>query len=143
MRKFREGLRHTGEWFLVVVFLASSLDTAASPVLEGGPIAQIFGGEVALWIYTIAFAAVALCLAASKIWRKKRLHKHSLLAMYLLTLWTTILTMSLVGYNSEFWLSAIDDIIIGAIAAACWLAWKFKTEYVSRRQFRHAQHLRT
>lgn len=129
--KLYNALAHVGEWLLVVAFLIASVSelTYAEPVVEGF-IGILFSGPVTTVIYAVWFTLMAIGLAWSKIRKRKKLHKHSLMAMYLTTFYTISLSLA-IGPP----INVVDDIVIGVIAAACWMRWKFRTEYISPHQF--------
>lgn len=125
--RWLNAITRVGEWLLVVLFVGASVSelTYAEPAVEG-VLSFLFAGPVVSIIYAVWFALMAIALAYSKIRKRKRLHKHALMAMYLTTIYTIALSCAVgAGFG------IIDDVIIGLIAAACWMRWKFRTEYIS------------
>lgn len=123
---------HVGEWLLVVLFFVAALIEVTTPnPITNGVLGFLLSEPIILVIYATWFALMAFGLAYSKIRKKKRLHKYSLMAMYLTTIYTFVLALA-GGAGME---SLLDDVIIGIIAAACWMRWKLRTEYINPRKF--------
>jgi hypothetical protein len=133
MEKFKDGARHVGEFLLIGIFILAAIGevTTTEPVVQGA-LGVLFNGSVITWIYATWFVIMALALLASKILALQRLHKFTLMCMYLTTIYTVSLSLAIFGFDGS---AVIDDAIIGATAAACWLRWKFKTEYVDWNEF--------
>lgn len=132
MRKFKDYLAHFLEWALVALFALGSIQTIGAPPLTGeGFLVVWLGGEAALIVYGVWFGAIAVWLALSKIFRWKQAHKNALAAIYLTTIYTFSLAWAIFGLD---W-SLIDDVVVGVVAAALWLRWKLKTEYIDPNQF--------
>lgn len=130
--KWLNAVAHVGEWMLIVLFFVAALIEVTTPnPVTSGVLGFLLSEPIILVIYATWFALMAFGLAYSKIRKKKKLHKHSLMAMYLTTIYTAVLSVAAgVGL-----VAIIDDIIIGLIAAACWMRWKFRTEYIGPKQF--------
>lgn len=133
MEKFKDGLRHVGEYLLILVYLLAAVGevTSAEPVTQG-VLGWLFSDPMIAWIYASWFVIMSLTLLASKIFKWTKVHKFTLAAMYLTTVYTISLSVALFGLEGA---AIVDDGIIGATAAACWLRWKFKTEYVHPEDF--------
>jgi hypothetical protein len=132
MEKFKDGLRHFGEFGLIFIWIVAAIgEVSAAEPATSGVLGYLFSDPHIAWIYAVWFVLMALALLASKIWHWQRIHKYALMAMYLTTIYTVSLALALFGTGG----AVIDDAIIGAVAAACWLRWKFKTEYVDWEEF--------
>lgn len=133
MNKFLNRGQELVEWLLGTIFLLGGISTATAPPLTAtGALTAIFGGPVALAIYAVWFGLLGIGLLYCKIYRKKkRLHKNILMAMYLTTIYT--FTLSLAIYGLEW--SLIDDVVVGVLAAICWMRWTIRTEYLTADAF--------
>lgn len=133
MEKFKNAVAQVGEFALILVYIAAAIGevTSSEPITQG-VLGWLFSNHQITWVYAVWFIVMALALLASKIFKKRKLHKYALAAMYLTTVYTISLSLALFGLEGA---AIIDDGIIGAVAAACWLRWKFKTEYINPKQF--------
>lgn len=119
------------EYLISLVFINSGIQLFFLPDIVGNGPLFILGHHIALIIYALWFIFWALVLVYTKIFKKRKWHSRTLLILYLTALYTAMLTIAIVG-----WVDAIDDIFVALILAACWLRWKFKTEYLSPNYFR-------
>lgn len=127
MTKWRDRAFSLVEYLIIFAFGISSISLINSAPIDGdGFVVSIFGGRVALFVYMIWFAFLALTLLWAKLTKHRTWHRNVLMAIYLTCIYTAILTIHVFGFGE-----AIDDIVIGLLAGGCWLRWKFKTEYVS------------
>lgn len=116
------------EYLIALLFVYGGLSLIGRPPLEGeGAVTAIFGGELALYVYMVWFIALGLSLAVAKIFKMRRLHKNTLLGMYLTTIYTAIIASLLLGFDI---LNIIDDLVVGLTTAGLWLRFKISTEYV-------------
>jgi hypothetical protein len=104
----------------VKVFVGSALIVAANPFVG------ILVGQTAVYFYGIFFFATGLSLLYSKFFKKKTMHKFTLATMYLTCVYVLILALVVLGPH----LGLINTIVAGILSAACWMHWKFKTEYI-------------
>lgn len=133
MKKWRDRAFSLVEYLLALVFVTSSFSLIGEDAVAGnGFVTHIFGGKIALFIYMIWFAFLGLGLVYAKLRKRRRLHRNILMAIYLTTIYTSILTYYLYGFAA-----IIDDIIVGVLAAVCWLRWKFKIEYTTYEALGH------
>jgi hypothetical protein len=132
MNRILDKVQNVVEYLLSIAFIIAALELiGADSLATHGVLSLIFGGHVALYIYMVWFFFIGVTLAYAKIKKKKKLHKHMLMAIYLTTIYTSILSMYVFGFG---WTEIIDDVILGALAAVCWMRWKFKTEYINPHQ---------
>lgn len=122
----------TSSWILVGVLVYASLYVVIVPIGVNGPVAQLVGPTAAEWFYFVLYLGHALALAYSKWKKKKKMRKHVLLSIYLVGLFTGILSISIAGFNL---LAQWDNLATAVIAAGCWLYWTFKTEYLDPSYF--------
>lgn len=119
------------EYFLAVVAVVAGTRTALGPSLDAAsPLAFIFGGEFAAIIYGALIVLSGLFLAFSKITKKRKLHRHALMAVYLAIILEGFVEFALFGLS----LGLLDEATLGLITAWLWIRWKFKTEYLSPKQ---------
>jgi hypothetical protein len=116
----------TLSWIIALSLLFSMIMLWVTPPSGLGPVAKLIGILGAQIFYSGLYGTEALVLAYSKLFRKKELRKKALMAIYLTALFTGILTFILGAPFSGF----IDNAILILITGACWLWWKFKTEYI-------------
>lgn len=132
MRKILDILQHALEYGLIVVWALAGLSEVIYPeTLPEGALAFLASSTVG-YVYAVLFIGMAMMLLYSKWFRKPKTHKHALMAMYLTTIYTIVLAVAIFGIGAAY---IGDDVVIGAVAAFCWLRWKFKTEYLTRDQF--------
>lgn len=103
----------------------------ANPISTPSPLYSFLVGEGAIVFYAIFFLATGLALLAAKFFKKKRLKSVSLVTMYLTCLYVFLLSILVLGPS---W-SLVQTVVVGVIAAACWLRWKFKTQYLNPKDF--------
>lgn len=137
MNRTPEILQHVAEFLIIIVLTLGGLTLFfADPINTGGPVARFFGTQIALYVYGGVFMFEGLGLLYSKFFRLKRMHKHILLAVYLTMIFVTILEWGLLGWT----LALIDQVVVGLLAAACWLRWKTITEYLSPKEIANLRH---
>jgi len=129
---FWDKIFSTTSWGLVFLLLFQALTLwTIFPPGPGGPIASAGGILVAKTFYTALYGSQAMLLAYSKWKRRKVMRKHVLMFIYLTGFFTSILTLTLAGWDVRL----IDNFVAAVVAAGCWLYWTFKTEYISYEQF--------
>lgn len=126
-------LFHIIEWFVSFVLVTNGLslifiEQGLSPA---GPLASIFGADLALVIYGVLFLALGLTLIASKVLRKKRLHTHTLFATYLTSVFIFFIEWIIVGWGAAL----IDTAVVSLLIAVAYLRWKFRTQYITNGEF--------
>jgi len=124
----------TASWVIVVALVVAVVSLLIQDPSGAGPVSRLLGVTAAKWFYIALYSAEALVLAYSKLWRRKELRKKALVAVYLTGLFTSILTLSIVGITPKI----IDNVVLAVVAGGCWLYWKFKTEYIDPRAFDHS-----
>lgn len=126
------------ESLIALLYIYGGISLIGMPPLQGeGLLVLVFGGQVALYFYMVWFTLLGVGLIYSKVRRKKKLHKHVLMAMYLTTIYTASLTIALFGFHL---VGIIDDIVIGTLTAWFWLRWKLLTEYINPKDFDRIRH---
>jgi hypothetical protein len=137
VRRVLDGFQAVVEYLLSFAFIISAIGLIGAPPLANhGVLSLIFGGHVALYVYMVWFFFIGFGLIYAKLARKKKLHKYMLMVIYLTTIYTSILSLTVLGFA---WTEIIDDVIIGVLAAWFWLRWKFKTEYIDPKDFSSAK----
>lgn len=121
----------TASWFIVFALIYSAVSVMFDVPSAKGPVAQAIGILGAQIFYAALYVGEAVSLAYSKIWKRSRWRKNTLLVTYLTGFFTSVLIITIAGWNSAL----IDNLAISAAAAGCWLYWTFKTEYFSTEQF--------
>lgn len=134
-KKWIDKTQSVVEYLVALPFLLGAAQLPFTDPLGTQGFLVFFGGRIALLLYALWFAFIALGLIYAKVRKKPRAHKNFLLAIYLTTIYTSILTWYVAGF-----LAIIDDMVIGVLAAVCWLRWKFKTEYVDVAEYYEARH---
>lgn len=115
----------TASWIIVLGLLVAVANLWLDAPTGLGPVAGALGVYGSQVFYTVLYGSLALSLGYAKIFKKHRMRKNTLLVIYLVGFFTTLLTVLLVGWNIKI----LDNLIIAITAAFCWLYWKFKTEY--------------
>ena len=113
-------------WFVVAGLVVAAASLWFSPPSGLGPVGSWLGVSGAQYFYTVLYGGEALALAAAKLLRKKNARKHVLMVVYLTGFFTSILNLTITGFSTKL----IDNLVISAGAAVCWLYWKFRTEYI-------------
>ncbi len=116
----------TASWIIVFALLFGVGYLWVFPPTGAGPVAQLIGIQGSQIFYTVLYSAEALLLGFAKVFKKKKLRKAALLTIYLTAMFTTILTFILAGVG----FSIIDNVLLAVLSFACFLYWKFKTEYL-------------
>lgn len=121
----------TASWIIVAALLISSY-TVMFVALPGntGPVGSLIGATGAKFFYFFLYLGEALVLAYSKVYKRNKLRKHALVAVYSTGAFTSILTL-VNGWSPK----VIDNLVFTFVSAGCWLYWKFKTEYVTSEEF--------
>lgn len=133
MRKAREIFYNVLEYVLAFMFIrggANILFFGVEPIVLPGILAYLVG-EFAILGYGIMFLLTGLALLYAKWFKKKGLHKFVLLFMYLTCIYVLVLAIMINGLG---W-NLLITVAVGVTAAALWIRWKFKTEYISSAQF--------
>lgn len=126
MNRVLDKIQNVVEYLITLPFLLSAVALPfAAPLGTKGFIVLIFGGHIALYIYSVWFFFISLGLIYTKIKKKRKAHRNFLMAIYLTCIYTSVLTFYLVG-----WTGIIDDVFIGIVTAICWIRWKFRFEYI-------------
>lgn len=119
-------------WMIVVFLLISAFSVMFVSLPTGtGPVAGLLGITGAKWFYFALYTIEAAVLAFSKLFKRKTLRKHTLVAIYCTGAFTSLLTLAGVGFSPK----VIDNISMTVVSAGCWLYWKFKTEYIRDEDF--------
>lgn len=121
----------TASW-IIVIFLFIGAYTVLFVSLPGssGPVAQLVGTTGAKYFYGVLYSGLALLLAYAKVFKKRVMRKHVLVAVYITGAFTSILTIATIGWDVK----VIDNLVFTFVSAGCWLYWKFKTEYLTSSQ---------
>lgn len=120
------------EYLICLFFILGGISVLFADPVTGSDIQTILSGRVFIYTYFVWFLTVGTLLLTAKIRRKKKLHKHMLMATYLSTIFITILEYVLLGWG---WHLA-DNVLIGIVAAWFWIRWKLRTEYLDMRRIR-------
>lgn len=121
------------EWLIVLVTIVGGISLLfADPITSGSFIADILGTKSAGLAYFASLFVPGVCLGVAKVRKLRALHKYSLMSVYLVSIWLVVIETILLGPT----FFVIDEIVLGVAAAACWLRWKFKTEYLPPKHVR-------
>lgn len=129
--RFWDGVFSTASWIVVLALLASSSWLWIHGPTAGGPVTDLLGILGAQIVWSSLFFGEAVVLAYAKWKKKKRLRKQSLMVIYLTGFFTSILSFMLGGLTIRLGIF----LVFCFMAAACWLYWTFKTEYISPKYF--------
>lgn len=121
----------TLSWLIVFALVWSIISLWLSEPSGAGPVAGAAGILGAQIFYTALYSLQALFLAWSKIFKRKKMRRNTLMVIYLTGFFTSILTLTIAGWTPKI----IDNLLIASSAAFCWLYWKFKTEYIDPKEF--------
>jgi len=118
-------------WLIVFGLLFAAFQVATLPSTGLGPVAQTLGVATMKALYAGIYSFQAILLAYAKLFKKKKMRKGVLMSIYLFMGFTTILSIGISGWTWKF----LDNALISITAAACWLHWKFRTEYIDPAEF--------
>ena len=110
---------------LALAMILGGISTILSPLDPTGM--AIVNNRVTLVAFGLFYLLSGISLLLGKILKNRRLTGRSLMAIYLVTLFTVFLEFFAVGT----FVSVIDNIVVTAWAAGLWLWWKHKTEWIS------------
>jgi len=129
---FLDRLFRTTSWFIVFALLYSAVSVIIAKPSGAGPVASSIGIIGAQIFYFLLYTGESVSLAYSKMRKRSRWRKNTLLVIYLTGFFTSVLTIMLKGWIPEL----LDNLAISVAAAGCWLYWTFKTEYLTAEQFK-------
>ena len=141
MYRLWNGIAHFFEWLTIYAFFQNFylIVTHAQVFTTDTPLGQFLSSDVSLYIVAGIFLVLGAMLGASKIFKRKRLHKNALFWTYITLVYVTVLE----GIVSGFGWVLFDNALLMVGIAYAWLRWKFRTEYVDTKKFhRHAARLR-
>lgn len=122
----------TASWIIVLALLYGAVVIWFGATPSGqGPVAKLIGITGSQVFYSSLYGLEALVLGYSKAFKKKRLRKGALMAIYITGFFTSILSIAIAGFTPN----VIDNLLLALLAAGCWLYWKFKTEYINPQHF--------
>lgn len=133
MKRVREILYSVLEYVLAAMFIRGGvriLFFGTEPVALPGILSYLVG-EAAIFVYGAMFLTTGVALLYAKWFKKKRLHKFILMFMYLTCIYVLVLAILINGLGWNLLLT----VGVGVTAAALWIRWKFKTEYISPDEF--------
>ena len=138
MNRIWNGIAHFFEWLTIYAFLQNFVMIFWHPqeFEITTPLAAIVGSEWSLGAVAIIFLVLGVCLAASKIFKRKKLHKNALFWTYIVLVYVTILEAVLSGFN----LALADNAFLMVGIAYAWLRWKFRTEYINPKDLEYERH---
>lgn len=113
---------------LAILMILGGISTMLSPLDPTGSL--LVNNRLTLVFFGLTFILSGLSLLLGKITRNRRMVGRSLMAIYLVTLFTVFLELLAVGT----FVSVIDNIVITLWAAGLWLWWKHKTEWISGKE---------
>lgn len=120
------------EYVLAALFIYGGFNSLFSDPLETfSPVYDLLAGQEAIYVYAIIFLATGFSLLIAKLFKYKKVHRVSLAVMYLTCLYVLILSY-LIGVLSA---GSLLTVFAGVAAAACWVRWKLKTEYIDPDHF--------
>lgn len=112
-------------WLIVFGLFFAAVQVVMTAGSGVGPVGQALGATGVKVFYGTIYTVQGILLGYAKVFKKNNLRKIVLMSVYLFMGFTTILTVGLSGWTIKF----LDNAIISVAAAACWLNWKFRTEY--------------
>lgn len=120
------------EWMVIVALILGGVSLIfADPITSGSALFNLLGSKGAGIVYAVMFFVGAVGLAYGKLARRRRVHGWALMYIYLMFIFTIILETAILGWS----IYSIDNIVGVLLAGACWLRWKFKTEYITLTRF--------
>jgi hypothetical protein len=118
---------------LSLAMMLGGFTTALSPVEPlNGALGFIFSSRITLVVFGVMFFVSGVAVLYGSIRKRKALVGRGLMFIYLITLFTFLLELVAFPGISNW----IDNFVISLVAAACWLWWKFRTEYLSMGEIR-------
>jgi phosphatidylserine synthase len=125
------------EWVLIILFIRGGVVTLlfADPLVVPG-ILQYLTGAAAVYVYGALILLTGLLLLYAKLRHRKKLHKHTLMAMFLICIYIFILAVSLVGWTNMMFLT----IGVALASGYLWMRWTIRTEYINPKQFAEDVH---
>lgn len=138
MKKVWNGIRHFFEWLIIYAFLQNAYTLVFVDYDFGatGALAELVVSDPSLYLVAAAFLILGLGLALSKIFKRKRPHKHFLFWTYIVLFYVIVLEFLISGVGVEL----IDNVFLLVGCAYCWLRWKFETEYLNPKDYDYERH---
>lgn len=132
MTRFFDGVLSLFEWLAALVMIVGGISLFFSdPVTTGGPIVRLLGSAAAGYIYGTGFITAGAFLMIGKAFKKTKIRKNSLMAIYLISIFTFLLEYALIGWTVYL----IDSAVLFVVIGAAWLRLKVKTEYIDPKHF--------
>lgn len=130
--KWRNRIEGFFEYVLAALFIRGGINVIlnAEPLVLPGIFTYLVG-PVAILVYGALFLLTGLLMLYAKIGKRKRLHKHVLMTMYLTCIYVFILAVLLNGFTTGL----LMTIAVGFVSAYLWLRWKIRTEYLDPAYF--------
>lgn len=120
----------TTSWFIVAALIYSTISLWIDAPSGDGPVSSLISVLGAQIFYSLLYVGESLSLAYSKIKKRYLWRKNTLLVTYLTGFFTFLLTLGIKGWSAAL----LDNLAISVAAAACWLYWTFRTEYLTNEQ---------
>lgn len=132
MNKWRNRIENLLEYGLAIMFIQGGIRTLlfADPVVLPG-IFAVLVGPFAIYLYGVLFLVTGGTLLFAKWKKKKKIHKHTLMAMYMICLYVLVLALFVHGLSPRLLLT----ITVGSVAAYLWMRWTLRTEYLQPGEF--------
>lgn len=131
-------IQNVCEWVLIVLMIAAAVflmisASSALPAGATGPVAQLFGQSLAVYIYAGVWLIEAVILAVAKWFKLRTVRKWALMAIFMTHFFTFFLALDLRGFGWHL----IDNAIISALAAWLWLRAKLYYDYIDYEELAH------
>lgn len=133
MRKYVDILCSVLEYVLAFMFIRGGLNILfgeVEPITLPGILTYLVG-DAAIFVYGALFLTTGLLLLYGKWLKRRRVHRASLMIMYLTCIYVLVLAIMINGLAPGL----LVTVAVGVVAAALWMRWKFKTEYLDHEQF--------
>lgn len=111
------------EYFMAFLFLKGAWDVIDEPAVDTpfrflDPLAT----RVAIVVYGLTFAVLAVSLVYGKLFRRRNFHGYALFGMYLVAVYIITLAWAINGWHNGLYLSIAYTIVMGAL----YLRWRYK-----------------
>lgn len=124
----------TIKYALAIFMIVAGVSTMFSPLTPlHGALGFLFAHRWTLVVVGSVFSGSGAWLLLGKLLKKRYWVGHSLMAIFLCFLFSTLLQGAAFGWAPSYWLA---NGVAAVGVALLWLWWKFKTQYVNVPDFR-------
>lgn len=113
-------------WGIVAILFYGTVFILVHHLNPASPIVQALGSKLTRIVFVVLYAIQSGLLGYSKIANKPTLRRHTLMFIYLFGFFLSVLGFVLNGFNVRL----LSNLLLSALAAVCWLYWRFKNKYL-------------